>query len=482
MTLSNPDSNTINALREMMRQGLLSEDDLANLSVSSNAPEQGQSNNAPLGIFNAPNQLAPIIQGPQAGLNQWDKLQSGEGVIQSSNGDGSLNAPIRINKVPPPTWNPQAQGNAGIVQRPMGTEQTAAGAERDMSRPEVQLFGKAPGYYGKDGKIYHKDGTVTTILPEGSLANFHAQQKRQMDMQKFEADQANTQARTEQALETTRASKINNPDFMGQGGTGAAGATGDAALSGVPQPIADQVKALAEGRQAFPAGFALKSPYWQNMISLVTKYDPTFDAVNYQNRAATRKDFTSGKSADNITALNTAISHLGNLSDSYAKLNNSDFPLVNKIANYAGQQLGNQTIQKNLRTVDAESEAVAHELAKVFRSTGMSEKEIAAWKEKIQTSAAPAESKAVVDSAIELMNGRLEALGARYTQGMGTTKSGIELLTPQSKSTIERLAGGKVSQPTGGALEFATAADAARAGLKDGTKIKVGGVSGTWKN
>ena len=170
------------------------------------------------------------------------------------------------------------------------------------------------------------------------------------------------------------------------------------------------------------------------------------------------------------------------MTDSYAKLNNSDFPLVNKIANYAGQQLGNQTIQKNLRTVDAESEAVAHELAKVFRSTGMSEKEIAAWKEKIQTSAAPAESKAVVDSAIELMNGRLEALGARYTQGMGTTKSGIELLTPQSKSTIERLAGGKVSQPTSGALEFATAADAARAGLKDGTKIKVGGVSGTWKN
>lgn len=197
MTLSNPDSNTINALREMMRQGLLSEDDLANLSVSANLPEQGQSNNAPLGMFNAPNQLAPIIQGPQAGLNQWDKLQSGEGVIQSSNGDGSLNAPIRINKVPPPTWNPQTQGSAGIVQRPMGAEQTAAGAERDMSRPEVQLFGKAPGYYGKDGKVYHKDGTVTTILPEGSLANFHAQQKQQMGMQKFEADQEHTNAQTD---------------------------------------------------------------------------------------------------------------------------------------------------------------------------------------------------------------------------------------------------------------------------------------------
>ena len=88
---------------------------------------------------------------------------------------------------------------------------------------------------------------------------------------------------------------------------------GDDYLKLLPTTRAQQVKALDEGRMQFPSGFALKSPYWQQMISAVIQYDPDFDAVNYNSRASTRKDFTSGKSADSITALNTAMSHLNNL-------------------------------------------------------------------------------------------------------------------------------------------------------------------------
>jgi hypothetical protein len=63
----------------------------------------------------------------------------------------------------------------------------------------------------------------------------------------------------------------------------------------LPQNDAAQVKALAEGRMAFPTGTALKSAYWQDMLQKVAQFDPSFDAVNYNARAGTRKAFTSGK-------------------------------------------------------------------------------------------------------------------------------------------------------------------------------------------
>lgn len=85
------------------------------------------------------------------------------------------------------------------------------------------------------------------------------------------------------------------------GATGSGMSSDGAQLNGqpfldqLPQNDAAQVKALAEGRMAFPTGTALKSAYWQDMLQKVAQYDPSFDAVNYTARAGTRKAFTSGK-------------------------------------------------------------------------------------------------------------------------------------------------------------------------------------------
>jgi hypothetical protein len=51
------------------------------------------------------------------------------------------------------------------------------------------------------------------------------------------------------------------------------------------------------------------------MLAHVSNYDPGFDEVNYTSRSATRRDFTSGKAANNIRALNTAIGHFGHLEE-----------------------------------------------------------------------------------------------------------------------------------------------------------------------
>lgn len=214
---------------------------------------------------------------------------------------------------------------------------------------------------------------------------------------------------------------------------------GEDFLGRVPKPIADQVKALAEGRMQFPAGFALKSPYWQNMISMVSQYDPNFDAVNYNARANTRKDFTSGKSADNITALNTAIYHLGSLEKNLSALNNSSIPAFNTVKNTLGEQLGSESIQQAKKASEADAEAVSHELAKVFRSVGMSEGEVNSWKQKITTNSSPAQRKAIIGEALHLMEGRLEALGERYNRGLGTTAEPLSLLDPKARAVYQQL-------------------------------------------
>lgn len=220
---------------------------------------------------------------------------------------------------------------------------------------------------------------------------------------------------------------------------------GDEYLKTLPPQIALQVKGLAEGKIPFPSSFALSKPYWQQIMGAVSQYDPNFDAINYASRAATRKSFTSGADAGNIAALNTAIAHLGSLQKAYSNLNNTAIPAWNYVANTLGTNLGDAKTQANAATVSADSEAVAHELAKVFRSSGMSEGEIKAWKDQISTNASPAQSKALIQSAVDLLHGRLQALGEKYNQGMGTTQDPLRLLSPEAQATYDKLNNGNAT-------------------------------------
>lgn len=264
------------------------------------------------------------------------------------------------------------------------------------------------------------------------------------------------------------------------GPTGAtSGVHGDEFLKTLPDTAAAQVKALAEGRMQFPAGFALKSPYWQQMISAVSQYDPSFDSVNYNSRNKTYQDFTSGKSAQNITALNTAMSHLGSLADNFGQLNNTSLPLVNSVKNYVGTQTGDPNTQTATTNVQADANAVSHELAKVFRSTGMSEGEIKQWQDQINPNMTPAQAKAVLGSAIELMNGRLDALGEQYNKGMGTSKDGVELLSPTAQASYLKLTG---NAPSPTVAQGAGTHISPNNGNQDSNRIKVvtaDGKSGT---
>jgi hypothetical protein len=222
-------------------------------------------------------------------------------------------------------------------------------------------------------------------------------------------------------------------DGVGQNGEN--GLTGEQLLASLPRQTADQVKALAEGRMQFPAGFSAKSPYWQNMISLVSQYDPSFDAVNFNARASTRKAFTSGKEAASVNALNTVLGHLDSLGQAADDLNNSSVPLWNSVTNYLASSTGDPRVKK----FEATKKAVVDELTRAWRGSGGSEGDIKSWSSTLDAAASPEQLHGVIGQLGELLESKISALNDQYGKGMGTTSGGLNLLSPHSAEVLKRI-------------------------------------------
>jgi hypothetical protein len=236
-----------------------------------------------------------------------------------------------------------------------------------------------------------------------------------------------------------------NPMGVGEGGApGAAGVNGDAFLQTLQPNTAAQVKALAEGRMQFPSGFALKTPYWQQMLSAVSQYDPNFDQVNFNARSKTRSDFTSGKNAQNIKALNTAIGHLGTLNDQIDNTASGSLTPLNYLENKTAELTGSSGPTQFKQTAGA----LSSELTQVFRGSGGAEADVKRYLEELNVNGSKEQKKAAVQNIVTLLNSRLSAIGDQYNQGMGTTADPLTLLNPHAQSVLQKVSGAPAAAPS----------------------------------
>ena len=229
--------------------------------------------------------------------------------------------------------------------------------------------------------------------------------------------------------------------------------TGDAYLKTLDGETAKQVKALAEGRLAFPTGFAASKPYWQQMVAHVSQYDPSFDAVNYGARYKTRSDFAAGKSAQNISSFNTAISHLSSLYDAIDGLDNSDYPSWNAMKQAWGTQTGDTKLQANLSKYHLAKTAVVDELTRAFRGTGGNVHDLVQWEKSLGQAQSKPALQAAVREGIALLEGRIASLADQYNRGMGTTREPLELLSPKAQDAVRRMQGLSEKGVTNGPVE-----------------------------
>ncbi len=219
---------------------------------------------------------------------------------------------------------------------------------------------------------------------------------------------------------------------------------GDDYLGTLPAGVAATVKGIAEGRIPVTS-LSTKGGHREAMLERVTQYDPKFNAATYQARAAVQKDFTSGQAARNVTAINTAIGHLGAMSDLGDALKNGNAQVVNATVNAISSQLG----KPEVNNYDLAKTAVGDELMRVFRQVGASQQEADAWKAKFSSANSPDKIKGAVKTAVDLLQSRVDALDDQWKRGMDTDKGYPNLISPKSQAVLARVAP-KAAPATGG--------------------------------
>lgn len=219
----------------------------------------------------------------------------------------------------------------------------------------------------------------------------------------------------------------------------AEGLMGEDYLKAIPRDRADIARKVANG-EVDVSSLPNRGNYRMQVLSDAARFDPTFNPIDYKTRLATRKDFTSGKSAQNITSFNTAIGHLDSLDKSIDKLGNRGSSWYNAATAPISGQV-DQKYQIALKDFNTSKQAVIDELTRAFRGSGGNVYDLMEWEKSINATESPAALHAATRRAIELLRSRIEAVGDQYNRGMGKKTDPISLLSPKARATMERLEG-----------------------------------------
>lgn len=213
---------------------------------------------------------------------------------------------------------------------------------------------------------------------------------------------------------------------------------GDAYLATVPPAIATQAKALGTGRMAFPSGFALSKPYWQQMLQVTAQAYPDFDVANPSARIAGRKAWTEGKQGQGLLSAATALDHLATWDKAIGDLGNVrspvslTTPLVNSVRN-AFDYYGGGT---RVTGYEATAGAQLGELVRAFRGAGGSEADIQRLEHAVPENGSQPQQRAAIQQWAKLLQGRINESIHSYNTAMGTVGEMPPGLPPDALSRL----------------------------------------------
>lgn len=170
-----------------------------------------------------------------------------------------------------------------------------------------------------------------------------------------------------------------------------------------------------------------------SMLALASQYDPTYDENQYAARQALQTNFSSGQYSQNINSLNTAVGHLSDIPGNFSKLGNVGMTSINTIKNSLMKSFGSGSVTGASTNI----QAAVGELASVFKSGGATDSEIANLGT-IDSNSSPAQMKAFVQTGINLLSSRLQALQQTYQSGMGKPPA-QDFLSPQNAQVLSGL-------------------------------------------
>lgn len=207
-------------------------------------------------------------------------------------------------------------------------------------------------------------------------------------------------------------------------------------LSKLDRGLADTVRRVAEYKQDVTPYQLARSPYWRKVAQLAGEYDHGFDPSNYDVRKKSRVDFTSGKSAQGIKALNTVTQHMDTLDKAIDALDNfGGDNAVSKAGNYVKNAAKDKKAQNNFNIA---ADAVANELTAAFRGSGGAEADIQAWRKSFDVDASKDVQKSAIPQVAKLLAGRIEAFYDQYEKTMGRPAD-FNILSTNARATLKKL-------------------------------------------
>jgi hypothetical protein len=211
-----------------------------------------------------------------------------------------------------------------------------------------------------------------------------------------------------------------------------AGLTGEDLLTHLPTGLANQVRAIGEGREPSPSSRSLTTPGGRQLMDLVMTAYPTYDAKQYATMGTAEKAFTSGKKGDITRSFNAAVDHLGTLEQAANALQNNDMRLFNQAGNYVALQTG-QTAPTDFNAV---KRIVADEITKAVLGGSGALGDRKAADEAISAANSPEQLKGVIARYKNLMGGQLNALDQQYKASTNKTDFKDRFLTPTTKAAL----------------------------------------------
>lgn len=252
---------------------------------------------------------------------------------------------------------------------------------------------------------------------------------------------------------------------------------GNEFLESLPETDRQMVRKIA-GYEIDPKTLSTRGGHRERVLSMVSQFDPTYDDTQYANKRRAIAQFGSGPQGNTVRSLNVAIEHIDTLQRAADALKNGDFTPGNKTYNEFAKIFG----QSPPNTFEGIRDFVANEVVKGTIGNAGALQDRNEAQSRVKAAASPEQLNQLMNGWTELMGGQVKGLAQQYEGSTGLKDFRDRYLTQRTRDAIA-LAEGKATPPTASAKipEFATEADAAKAGLKPGTKIKIGGRPGTWQ-
>lgn len=221
-------------------------------------------------------------------------------------------------------------------------------------------------------------------------------------------------------------------------GSAAGGGNGQPAepptIDTVPATIKGRVQAILDYRDKLPP--AGRSNPVNNAISYyVNALDPQHDETNFPARNNLMKSMTSGPLSKQLGATNTALGHIGVLSDAIDALNNGNVQVLNSIANKLGAAVGT-TPATTLKTI---VHRVGPELSAAYIEGGGGEGERGTTAADFDSSLGNDQLKANAAITAKLLRSKIASTEQNYKQTMQRDDFQDRFITPEAKATLAKL-------------------------------------------